>query len=134
MGGIRIRLMESNFDQGVNRVIYPRLEEIEEALRTLANRPGRIDLWDERDNGCVVMVSGSPGAYGLDIMKDESNAAMLVAKNCEDPTVVEVFGEEYRSNQVVSDIDELLPIVRAFLDTGEFIETASMKWEHRQMW
>ncbi len=89
MTGLRIRLMECNYDNGVKRIDNPSWETIEEAIRTLNHRSGRIDLWEQRENGAVVMIAGSPGTYALDVMKDDSTAAMLVSKGAENPDVVE---------------------------------------------
>lgn len=125
--------MECNYDDGVKRVHHPSWGELETALRTLLSRSGRIDLWEDRENGSVLMVSGSPGTYALDVMKDDTTAAMLVSRHREDPSLVKVFGEEYRSDQTVNSIDVLVPIVKELVESGRYLETATTNWEMRQM-
>ena len=79
------------------------------------------------------MVCGSPGTYSLDVIIGDSNAAMLVAKSKGDESGVEVFGEEYRADQVVHDVDLVVGLVNELIASNRFVDTGDTKWEFRQI-
>lgn len=133
MNGLKIGLMERAFRGVFESVIDPNGLAIESAIRCLTSRSGRVDLYEDKDGGKVIMVCGSPGTYSLDVIIGDSNAAMLVAKSKGDESGVEVFGEEYRADQVVHDVDLVVGLVNELIASNRFVDTGDTKWEFRQI-
>jgi hypothetical protein len=106
----------------------PIWDHIESAIRTLALRPGRIYLWEDRDNGLAISISGSSGVFALDVLVVDSQHAMLVSKSKVDESTVEVRGDEFRADQVVYDLELVIRLVKELIESNQFPETDDVKW------
>ena len=71
--------------------------------------------------------------YAVDVLEDDKNAAMLVNRCKTTDSVVEVFDEEYRKDQVVFDLDLVVAVVKHLVDCHDFLMTTELEWEHRTL-
>jgi hypothetical protein len=126
MDGMKVRLIESNVGGQFKRTPDPQWIAIERAVRGLASLPGRVDLYEHTDDGIVIMISGGPGVYALDVLIGQTEAAMLVSRSSGNESVIEVFGNEYRADQVVHDLDLAIRLVKELIDHNRFADTQDM--------
>ena len=64
-------------------------------------------------------------------MKNDDNATMLVHRNSSTDATVTVWGEEYRKDQVVFDLQLVIDIVKHLIDHNEYLETDEFVWNDR---
>jgi hypothetical protein len=133
MEAMRVMLMESNAGGHFERTPDPQWMAIECAIRGLASRPGRVDLYEGTHDGRVIMVSGVPGVYAIDVLLGQSEAAMLVLRAPCDESVIEISGDEYRADQVVHDIDFVVRVIKELIEHQRFVDTKDVKWEMRHI-
>jgi hypothetical protein len=92
-----------------------------------------VDLYENTDDGRVIMISGGPGVYALDVLIGQTEAATLVSRSSGDESVMEAFGNEYRADQVAHDLDLAIHLIKELLDHNRFADTEDMKWDFRHI-
>ena len=118
----------------------PTWEQIEDAIRVMEKSDGRVELFErnerkvEGSQGLGVTILGSPGSYATWVTYNFRNYYECDTKILTDARIDasndEIVGvlDEVRKIHIVTEIETLIEVVKAFLCTGEFIDSHPYVW------
>ena len=127
VGALSVRALHFETERGWQRVDEPAWSDIE----AVADAYGRVELVAAGEDQLTVILEGRPGFYALDVLKSDHGAAMLMNPEGSADRFVEIGGERFSEDQVVSDIEVVVEVIRHLVETGEYVDHDVAKWEHR---